>query len=86
MDYTSLIATLQEHLRAVERTIAKLEEEAHSPQATLPKRGRKAMGAAERRQVSARIKRYWARRRAAESNGTPAAASAGPQGDAACDR
>lgn len=60
-----LIATIQ-HLRAdkekLDRVIADLEALAHGSQPKSP-RGRKSMGPEERKEVSERMKRYWAGRK-----------------------
>lgn len=50
----------------IDAAIASLERLATSPAAALDsrRRGRKSMGAAERRQVSERMRKYWSDRRA----------------------
>jgi len=57
--------------RRLERAIAALEELDRTPgrvRAAFPaeRRGRKSMGAAERQEVSARMRKYWASRRGIE--------------------
>ena len=68
-----LIASLKSERQKVERAIASLEELLHSEQPAVdgeepPKRsrGRRSMGAEERRQVSERMKKYWASRHTGE--------------------
>jgi hypothetical protein len=68
MDLSETIAELLEEKKKLERVIASLEELASAMTVPRPRgrsRGRKSMGSAERLQVSARMKRYWAQRRAA---------------------
>ena len=73
MDYTRVIAALRKELRRVDETIKALDtlERQQERAQVIPKRGRKAMGAAERLEVSERMKRYWATRKrpAPEVNG-----------------
>ena len=67
MDWYVAIRELHEEKKRLDRLIAALEAIANgeSPEATssLPRRGRKTMSAEERKQVSERMKRYWAGRR-----------------------
>jgi len=68
MDLSETIAELLEEKKKLEQVIASLEELASAMAAPHPlgrSRGRKSMGSAERLQVSVRMKRYWAQRRAA---------------------
>jgi hypothetical protein len=67
---TKLIASLKTERQKVERAIASLEELLVSEQNVpdgegVPKhtRGRHSMGLEERKQVSERMKKYWASRR-----------------------
>ena len=61
------IDDLREHIKYIEQTIAILQR---MPYATQSKRGRKSMGAAERLEVSERMRNYWAnRKRESVSNG-----------------
>jgi hypothetical protein len=53
----------RERLSKVIATLEQLQESAGAGKA-LKRRGRRAMGAAERREVSERMKKYWAARRA----------------------
>jgi len=68
MDLFKAIAELQVEKEKLDRVIASMEELQHSksgqsaPGGRSP-RGRKSMGAQERLDVSARMKRYWASRR-----------------------
>jgi hypothetical protein len=69
MDLSKTIAELLDEKERLERVIAALEELASS-MAGVPgpwpnRAGRKSMGAEERLEVSARMKKYWARRRQA---------------------
>jgi hypothetical protein len=74
MDLRTTIRELYEEKQRIEEAIASLEEligaegrrAAHAP-AESPRtgrRGRKNMSLEERREVSSRMKRYWAKRRA----------------------
>jgi hypothetical protein len=65
MDVDKLIADLNAEIEKIKGTIACLEELRGSSSAATngSRRGRKSMGAQERQQVSARMKRYWASRR-----------------------
>jgi hypothetical protein len=65
MDVDKLIAELNAEIEKIKGTIACLEELRGSSSAATngSRRGRKSMGAQERQQVSARMKRYWASRR-----------------------
>lgn len=68
VDLNKLLADLRQELARKEAAIAALEA-LHDPERAAPSptrrenRGRKSMGAAEREEVSARMKRYWAARR-----------------------
>jgi hypothetical protein len=73
MDLSKAIRELHIEKERLERTIAsleKLQRETLSEAPGMPKRrrGRKSMEQAERREVSARMKRYWASRREAAQN------------------
>ena len=62
--------TERERLLETIATLEKLQQDgnAHLPM-TVKRRGRKSMSFEERQQVSARMLRYWARRRMAEHRG-----------------
>jgi hypothetical protein len=64
MNLRAILDELYLEQERIERTIAALEELAssESPQVH-DRRGRKSMGAAERLEVSERMKKYWANRR-----------------------
>ena len=67
MDLDPAIRYLRAEVEKLDRVIASLEKLLSEPEASLEgpvkRRGRKSMGAEERLQVSARMKRYWAKRR-----------------------
>ncbi len=66
-----VIECLRAELAKLDRAIAQIESlnSSQSASAVLPKkRGRKSMGPAERKEVSARLKRYWATRRKHKSS------------------
>jgi hypothetical protein len=65
MDVDKLIAELNAEVAKIKGTIACLEQLRGSSSAPTngSRRGRKSMGAQERQQVSARMKKYWANRR-----------------------
>jgi hypothetical protein len=67
MDLSKTISELIEEKEKLERVITSLEELASTmagkPDYRRGRAGRKFMGAEERQQVSARMKRYWAERR-----------------------
>ena len=67
MDLNQIIRTLYAQKEKLERAIAALEdlERGWLPAwgQTRSPRGRKSMSPAERKEVSARMKRYWAKRR-----------------------
>jgi hypothetical protein len=56
------IKQLKQRLAQVEATLAVLEDELLQSRRKRSTRGRKSMGAEERLEVSARIKRYWRER------------------------
>lgn len=68
MDLHAVIRELIEERKRIDRTIAALEamdvRRTESPVALRSRRGRKGMSAQERREVSARMRKYWAKRRA----------------------
>jgi len=82
MDLYKAIQDLYAEKEKLERVIASLEELQRSASSVpvLPKgmrrRGRKSMDAAERQEVSERMKRYWASRRKPEPH-----TSAGGEGE-----
>jgi hypothetical protein len=68
MDFSETLRDLYAQKETLERAIASLEEMAWDREPGLAangakRRGRKSMGAAERREVSERMKRYWATRK-----------------------
>jgi hypothetical protein len=69
MDLNKAIRDLHAELEALNELIAALEE--FESTGTLPaprRRGRKSMGAQERKDVSERMKKYWAARRKGRSS------------------
>ena len=77
MDLQKTIQDLYSEKEKLERVIASLEElqRAASANPLIPgrnkRRGRKSMGAQERREVSERMKKYWAGRRGKTPKNTP---------------
>jgi hypothetical protein len=71
LDLKETIRKLRVDLELIETAIVSLEaaQAAHSGSAQI-KRGRKSVGATEREDVSARMKKYWASRRAAATDRT----------------
>jgi len=70
MDLNKAIKELHEELEKINQVIASLEHFQNTGTLPVPPhRGRKSMGAAERRLVSERMKRYWAGRRKRSSAG-----------------
>jgi len=69
MDLTSAIRELYEEKEKLEQTISLLERLQQSSHSIVVKargkRGRKFMGPEERKQVSERMRKYWAGRRSA---------------------
>ena len=70
MDLSKIIRDLNAEKEKLERAIALVEELQRAAGGSIPpaprggkRRGRKSMGPKERQDVSARIKRYWARRK-----------------------
>jgi hypothetical protein len=70
MDLSKVIQDLNAEKEKLERAIALVEELQRAAGGSIPpapgggkRRGRKSMGPEERQNVSARIKRYWARRK-----------------------
>lgn len=75
MDFYNAIRELVEEKKRLDRLIAALEAvkngDAQAPvNGVTSRRGRKAMSEDERREVSERMKRYWANRRSATSGET----------------
>jgi hypothetical protein len=67
MDLDKLIEKLTKERAALDQIIAALDELRSAPPPVEPvkkRRGRKFMDAADRQEVSARMKKYWASRRA----------------------
>jgi len=69
LDLYRAIRELQAERKRVIDLIRAMEEVGHvyapaAGQATRSRRGRKSMGVAERQEVSERMRKYWARRRA----------------------
>ena len=72
MDFYNAIRELVEEKKRLDRLIAALEAvdngDSHAAlDRVTSRRGRKAMSEAERREVSDRMKRYWANRRSASA-------------------
>jgi hypothetical protein len=68
MDLTNTIAQLYEEKTRLDKVIASLEQLAEDPtplRVVAQRRGRKFMSPQERRQVSERMRRYWAGRKEA---------------------
>jgi len=68
MDLSKVIAKLYEEKTRLDRVIASLEQLGEDPfpvSINAPRRGRKFMSPQERREVSERMRRYWAGRKAA---------------------
>jgi hypothetical protein len=66
VDYRAILNELHNQRDKVNRAIEELEAlQAGLPLTRKSNRGRKTMGAEERQEVSARMKRYWASRRKA---------------------
>jgi len=64
VDYSAILRELYSQRDKLDRAIEQLEAlNAGFPPAGKGRRGRKSMGAEERKEVSARMKRYWASRR-----------------------
>jgi len=72
MDLNKAITELRSRRDKLEAVIKQLEALNGSGDATMlaprSRRGRKSMGEAERREVSARMKKYWASRRKAKGS------------------
>jgi len=72
MDFQKTIQELRQEKEKLDRVIASLEAlQSSSGNTTAPRRsgrGRKFMGATERQEVSERMRRYWAARRARRAN------------------
>jgi hypothetical protein len=66
INLTPVIRDLQDELKRVEAAIAALEAVPYGAERQ-SRRGRKSMGEAERHEVSARMKAYWANRRTANA-------------------
>jgi hypothetical protein len=79
VDLYEIIRELHEERKRLDRLIALLERrlavESESRTRRKSRRGRKFMGEEERKQVSERMRRYWAARRAAAQSGE------NPEGD-----
>ncbi|HLK62158.1 MAG TPA: hypothetical protein VKU19_01865 [Bryobacteraceae bacterium] len=74
MDLYKIIQTLYAEKARLESIIASLESlQGINPQVPKPRstRGRKSMGVSERKEVSARMKKYWEKRRRKEQGDTP---------------
>lgn len=73
MNLENTIRELRAEKERLERVIASLEELQNSPISTVEihkRRGRRFMDAAERQEVSARMKKYWAAQRANRGAGS----------------
>ena len=64
MDLTTTLSELRREKEKLVRAIAYLEELRPGATTAAPRRGRKSMSAEERLEVSKRMRRYWAARRA----------------------
>ena len=70
MDLRTTIAELYAEKTRIDQVIASLEQLGDEPlpvSITAPRRGRKFMSPQERREVSERMRRYWAGRKAGEN-------------------
>jgi hypothetical protein len=69
MDFDQLLSFLNAEKKKFDRVIASLEKlQGITPTTAVPgRRGRKSMGEEERREVSVRMKRFWAERRKSHS-------------------
>jgi hypothetical protein len=63
MDLYQAIQELYEEKRRLDQAIAALESQGIAPVAAPRRRGRKSMNEEERKQVSARMRKYWESRR-----------------------
>lgn len=76
MDLYKAIQDLYAEKEKLERVIASLEDLQKAagggvpPTGSSKRRGRKSMGEDERKEVSARMRKYWAGRRKSPQNGT----------------
>lgn len=68
MDLNKTIAELRAQRDKLESVINELERLTDGTGKMPSSRGRKSMGEAERREVSARMKRYWASRRTVQGS------------------
>jgi hypothetical protein len=70
MDLYRIIFDLVQERNRIQRIIESLENASRGEHASVPKkrRGRKTMDRAAREEVSERMKRYWAKRRAGQNN------------------
>jgi hypothetical protein len=70
MDLYRIIFELVQERNRIQRIIESLETASRGKQPSVPRkrRGRKTMDRAARAEVSERMKRYWAKRRAEQSN------------------
>lgn len=69
MDLSKIIAELRQEKSRLDRVIASLEQlgvDSFPVPISAPRRGRKFMNPEERREVSERMRRYWAERKAEE--------------------
>jgi hypothetical protein len=71
MDLLPILSLLQAEKEKLDRVIASLEKlQGITPTTAVPGRpGRKSMGEEERREVSARMKKFWAERRKQDQTG-----------------
>ena len=68
VDYSAIIRELCYRRDQLSRVISQLESFEAGSSVGKSRRGRKSMGAEERKKVSARMKKYWASRRKARGN------------------
>jgi hypothetical protein len=73
MDLYKSIRELYEQKKRLDVVIASLEELEKSATEAPKRRGRKPMGPQARREVSERMRQYWARRRKEQQSPSPAA-------------
>ncbi len=73
MDLYKIIGELVEERNRIARIIESLEEAVGAREAPAPRkrRGRKSMDAKARREVSERMRRYWAQRRQGDDSAPP---------------
>jgi hypothetical protein len=85
MDVYKALRELYEERKRLDSAISVLENRLRKETRPAGRRGRKSMTAAERQEVSRRMSRYWAARRAqlASLNASASAAASGPEATSA---